>query len=279
MITLNNISVDPVELAYTTCSSLVSTFKERGFAVIENAINFDLNNIEYSGNAVEKNFIKSTIEFINFERYIKTTGLYNQLCNLGNLELINMVYRFRKNKTGTKLHTDKYSLAHCMFYANFINCWSPLTNLSLEEGPLCFVVYENTPKYAKEEMGVFMYNKQYISEKYKSNLNCIFDDYNLFENGLKSRVYDEKFLEEYNCKIYAMPLKRGDVLVFNKNIIHGALDSNTGVRKSIDFRFGINLPKRIQAVVDFFNSSNEHKLTMDSSNREVFDYQIMELMK
>ena len=222
--------------------------------------------------------MRGSTEFNEFEQYIKTTDFYRNLSKLGVLELINYVYRQRKKAEGTKLHTDKFTLSYCMFYINYLNCWSPLVDLSLEEGPLCFADFSDKKVYQQEESSIFIFNKNYIRQKYNNDLSLIFSNYYEFEQGLKGMHYGNAFKEKYHSKIYSMPLKKGDVAIFSKNIIHGALDSNKNSRSSIDFRFGVNLPKEIPCVKEFFKL-NKCKLDDSSTHREVFDYQALELMK
>jgi hypothetical protein len=271
----NVIAINP---GYTSVNHVVSTLSEKGYCIVENAINFDLPETILNTSLNDVNIPPATPVYNDFNSYIQSTTLYTELTKLGKLELINLVYRYRNNKIGTDLHTDNDTLLHNMFKVNYFTCWSPLLDISLEQGPLCFLQHDHNRDIQSELSFIYMRNKNVIfKEPFNNDLHRIFSNFNQFESCINNKTYHGNFIEKYNGKFYAMSLKKGDVLIFKKNIIHGALDSNCGTRRSIDFRFGVNIQKNNKQVVNFLEKKINY-VTPESSTRMTFDFQGISLL-
>jgi ectoine hydroxylase-related dioxygenase (phytanoyl-CoA dioxygenase family) len=279
MATFEGNTVIPLNPNYTDIDNIVNVLNERGYCIVENAVNFNLPETILNTDLHDVNISPSTSTYNSFNSYIRSTSLYAELTKLGKLELINFVYRYRNNKTGTDLHTDNDTLLHNMFKVNYFTCWSPLLDISLEDGPLCFLQHDHNKDLQGELTFIYMRNRNLIfKEPFNNDLHKIFSNYNYFENCIDNKTYHGDFVKKYNGKFYAMSLKKGDVLIFRKNIIHGALDSNRGTRKSIDFRFGVNIQKNNKQVNNFLEKQINY-ITSKSSTRMTFDFQGISLLR
>jgi len=276
--TFNGVPVKINNLEYTNVNNVCDTINKKGFCIVENVLNFEFDYNDDGSNSYEKIFFIYDKNFNIFKDFLQNTSIYNELKKLGELSLIDFRYRSKKNNSCTSIHTDKYSLAHVIFRANYLICWSPLNNIALNEGPLFFIENKNDAADISTENNVLLNNKKAIYNKpYNGSIKKIFLDYKKFESFMEERVYCSNFLEKNKNNIFSKNLKKGDLFIFNKHAIHGALDCIEGTRKSIDFRIGINLKK--QESCNFINKYSMNELIDDSSStRNVFDYNIFKLM-
>lgn len=272
----NNINLETIE--YSNTDNIVDNLEKYGFGVLPNVIKYEISIPDSHNDSTEKIFFRNDKEFLNFKKYIFNTQEFESFKKLGELDLIDYRFRSKKNKSFTNLHTDKYSLAHCMLRSNFLIFWSPINDISIEEGSIFFCVVEENNKFKQEELSVLFENKKHIfSSPYNGDVSVIFQDYKKFEEGLSERIYDD-IDKNYKCTFYSRSLKKGDLVIFKKNTIHGALDCNSGIRKSIDFRVSIDLKKNDEINKKMRCLDRDKIIDKDSSTRNIFDYSIFSMM-
>jgi hypothetical protein len=272
----NTISLETIE--YSNTNNILNNLEKYGFGILPEVIRYNISIPDSPLDSTEKIFLRDDSEFINFKNYIFHTNEFESFKKLGELDLIDYRYRSKKNKSYTNLHTDKYSLAHCMLRSNFLIFWSPINDISIDDGSLFFCIVKENTKFKQEELNVLFENKKHIySSPYNGDISIIFENYKKFEQGLGERNYNN-IDKDYICTFYSKSLKKGDLVVFKKNTIHGALDCNCGVRKSIDFRVSIDLKKDDEITKKMKNLDKTKIVDNNSSTRNVFDYSIFSMM-
>jgi ectoine hydroxylase-related dioxygenase (phytanoyl-CoA dioxygenase family) len=232
------------EIEYTKKEEAVDTLQKRGFCFLKNVIKINFDHTRYFDNSevsVKKivEFNTQTQEYSNISNDIYKSELMRILSgNNKSVYLSDIDLRCFKNHHGTFLHKDSDVFYDRVFDYDLVTCWTPLVNTTLETGTIAivdrFIDVQQRSNAIKRKLSFI--NKRDTLNTHNKTVREI-------SNGFKPNK--EVYLRErdewltHGDEFYAKELKIGDVALFTKESLHGALDTNKGIRASLDFRLAI----------------------------------------
>jgi hypothetical protein len=129
-------------LNYSEEKYLFNDLQANGVAYLKNAIDiekfYDITT-DNSVNVLEYN----SEHFKRLNSYISTTSFYKTFTKLGNVQLINVVARYKNCSVGTDIHVDNHTLLSMLHKVKYFMFWAPFTDISLDQGCMFFLKSKN----------------------------------------------------------------------------------------------------------------------------------------
>jgi len=237
--------VNITDVNFSNVSDIQQSLKNTGLCFVNNQIkiNFNYNNYieKLSSFKGYKEFYVGTEEHSLILPQILSSKLIESLSSKNvDIFVSSIVLRYSKNYTGSRLHRDLVTFVNEAFDYDIFTCWTPLTDVTLDAGPIA-IIGRNENTLHKKECFIKKVNLQAFHSK-DTNIDIKFKelfksrDLEKYEDEIKS--WDNQ--ESFGNVFYAKNLNVGDVALFTKDVLHGSLDStNNHLRVSLDFRLAV----------------------------------------
>jgi ectoine hydroxylase-related dioxygenase (phytanoyl-CoA dioxygenase family) len=227
---------------YTKEENFLHDFTTKGYVFLENVVNLDYNYKERSDFSrtsnldIIENFFPDGPEYFKIYNSFKRSKIFHILSNnLTSLRLYNfMCFRLYKGNECSSLHRDDDLAIIYPLNTKFIICWMPLTDVSLNAGPLAIAERTKT-EYSQQDI---QEGEKYV-QKYLKSDNAMENTDSIRDAILKNEDYKISINRDFNTLV-SRNLKKGDVVVMNHDIVHGSLQNNNLIRSSIDLRLFYN---------------------------------------
>jgi len=259
MPTFNNIDAEIAPADYTKIEDAIFTLKTRGFCFLENCVKlpffyhkFYNKNCDTVKKVIEFKPENSEYKWIN--NLFTKSVLYEQIKKENDIYMSTIDLRIFKNSNGTFLHHDLDIFVDPVFNLDIFTCWTPLTNTNFETGTLAIVnkIEDKNLKYEILQRENEIKNNKTIKPSHQLSYLDIcnkfipykYNSVNEEEKKSNKTFKDKKF------KFFAKNLKIGDVAMFNREVLHCALDTRIGTRVSLDFRIAV-IPNEKTSMLNF----------------------------